>query len=177
MEILDLYDRERIRTDKTYERGTAQPKGFYRLVVHVCIFNSRGKLLIQQRTYNKKMPGLWDVTCGGAVSTGETSSVAASRELFEELGVAINFKDIRPSLTVNFAHGFDDFYILHKDIDTDNLVLQEEEVKDAMWESLEGILKLRREGKFVAYKESFIKFLFELSKDNRYVEIWIIILY
>lgn len=171
MEILDLYDRERIKTNKTYQRGTAQPKGYYRLVVHVCIFNSKGQLLIQQRTYNKKMPGLWDVTCGGAVSTGETSSVAASRELFEELGVRINFKNIRPSLTANFANGFDDFYVLNKDIDIDNLLLQEEEVKDARWESLDGVLKLWRRGKFVAYKESFIRFLFELSKDNRYVTI------
>lgn len=171
MEILDLYDRERIKTDKTYQRGTAQPKGYYRLVIHVCIFNSKGQLLIQQRTYNKKMPGLWDVTCGGAVSTGETSSVAASRELFEELGVTINFKNIRPSLTANFANGFDDFYVLNKDIDIDNLLLQEEEVKDARWESLDGVLKLWRSGKFVSYKESFIRFLFELSKDNRYVTI------
>ena len=83
-EIMDLYDRNRQITKNTYIRGSAQPKGFFRLVVHVCIFNSKGELLIQQRTYNKKMPGLWDVTCGGAVSTKESSSQGAQRELSED---------------------------------------------------------------------------------------------
>ena len=47
MEIMDLYDENRQKTDKTYIRGSAQPKGFYRMVVHVCIFNKLGQLLIQ----------------------------------------------------------------------------------------------------------------------------------
>ena len=170
-EIMDLYDENRQKTTKTYIRGSVQPKGFYRMVVHVCIFNSRGELLIQQRTFNKKMPGLWDVTCGGAVSTTESSSVGAQRELFEELGIKIDFTHIRPSLTANFAQGFDDFYILHRDIDLNDLILQKEEVADARWENLEGVLALRRANKFVGYKENFIRFLFDLSCDNRYVEI------
>ncbi|MBS6106311.1 NUDIX domain-containing protein [Anaerococcus sp.] len=170
-EIMDLYDRNRQITKNTYIRGSAQPKGFFRLVVHVCIFNSKGELLIQQRTLNKKMPGLWDVTCGGAVSTKELSSQGAQRELSEELGINIDFTNIRPSLTANFAQGFDDFYILHRDIDLDDLVLQKEEVADARWENLDGVLALRRANKFVGYKESFIRFLFDLSRDNRYVEI------
>lgn len=170
-EIMDLYDANRQKTKKTYIRGTAQPKGFYRMVVHVCIFNSKGELLIQQRTYNKKMPGLWDVTCGGAVSTCESSAIGAQRELFEELGIKIDFTNIRPSLTANFPLGFDDFYVLHADINLDDLILQEEEVADARWENLEGVLALRRANKFVNYKESFLRFLFDLSNDNRYVEI------
>ena len=99
-EIMDLYDRNRQITKNTYIRGSAQPKGFFRLVVHVCIFNSKGELLIQQRTYNKKMPGLWDVTCGGAVSTKESSSQGAQRELSEELGINIDFSKI---ITFNFC--------------------------------------------------------------------------
>lgn len=170
-EIMDLYDCNRQLTKRTYLRGSYQAKGFYRLVVHVCIFNSRGELLIQQRTQNKKMPDLWDVTCGGAVATKESSSVGAQRELFEELGIKIDFTNIRPILTANFAQGFDDFYILHRDIDLDDLILQKEEVADARWENLDGVLDLRRANNFVAYKESFIRFLFDLSCDNRYVEI------
>lgn len=117
MEIMDLYDYQRQKTGKTYIRGSAQPEGFFRLVVHVCIFNSKNQLLIQQRTLNKKMPGLWDVTSAGAVSTGESSNQGAQRELFEELGIQIDFSNIRPSLTANFIQGFDDFYIINKDID------------------------------------------------------------
>lgn len=171
MEIMDLYDENRQKTDKTYIRGSAQPKGFYRMVVHVCIFNKLGQLLIQQRTLNKKMPGLWDVTCGGAVSTHESSQMGAQRELFEELGLDIDFKNIRPLVTANFPMGFDDFYVINKDVDLETLSLQAEEVSDAKWASLDEVIKLRREEKFVRYKESFIRFLFDLSKDNRYVEI------
>lgn len=171
MEIMDLYDRDRQKTDKTYVRGSAMPKGFYRLVVHVAIFNSKHEMLIQRRTYNKKMPGLWDVSCGGAVSTTEPSNIAAGRELKEELGLDLDFRDLRPSVTANFAFGFDDFYVINKDVDINSLVLQEEEVSDARWESLDGVVKLLHEGKFVGYKESFIRFLFDLSVDNRYVEI------
>ena len=171
MEIMDLYDENRQKTDRTYIRGSAQPKGFYRMVVHVCIFNKLGQLLIQQRTLNKKMPGLWDVTCGGAVSTHESSQMGAQRELFEELGLDIDFKHIRPLVTANFPMGFDDFYVINKDVDLDSLILQEEEVSDAKWASLDEVINLRRDEKFVRYKESFIRFLFDLSKDNRYVEI------
>ena len=171
MEIMDLYDENRQKTDKTYIRGSAQPKGFYRMVVHVCIFNKLGQLLIQQRTLNKKMPGLWDVTCGGAVSTHESSQMGAQRELFEELGLDIDFKNTRPLVTANFPMGFDDFYVINKDVDLETLSLQEEEVSDAKWASLEEVINLRREEKFVRYKESFIRFLFDLSKDSRYVEI------
>ncbi|MDU0894019.1 MAG: NUDIX hydrolase, partial [Anaerococcus sp.] len=65
----------------------------------------------------------------------------------------------------------DDLYIFHGDINLDDLLLQKEEVADARWENLEGVLALRRADKFVGYKESFIRFLFDLSRDNRYVEI------
>mgnify|MGYP001082129232 CR=1 FL=1 len=171
MEIMDLYDENRQKTDKTYIRGSAQPRGYYRMVVHVCIFNSKGELLIQQRTLNKKMPGLWDVTCGGAVISKEPSSMGAQRELFEELGIDIDFKNIRPILTANFHLGFDDFYLINKDIDLSTLVLQKEEVSDAKWASLDEVIKLIKDENFVRYKESFIRFLFDLSIDNRYIEI------
>ena len=171
MEIMDLYDRNRQITGQTYVRGSAQPKGFFRLVVHVCIFNSKHELLIQRRTYNKKMPGLWDVTCGGAVSTTEASNIAAGRELFEELGINMDFSYKRPSVTANFPLGFDDFYVINEDVDIDSLILQEEEVSDARWENLDGVIDLIQAGQFVRYKESFIRYLFDLSYDNRYVEI------
>lgn len=39
MEIWDLYTEDRIKTNDTMVRGTQITRGFYRLVVHVCIFN------------------------------------------------------------------------------------------------------------------------------------------
>ena len=49
MEAWDLYNYERIKTDKVIFEDAPQPQGYYRLVVHVCIFNEKGEMLIQQR--------------------------------------------------------------------------------------------------------------------------------
>ena len=49
MELFDLYTAEREKTGKTMVRGDRTPDGYYRLVVHVCIFDREGRMLIQQR--------------------------------------------------------------------------------------------------------------------------------
>ena len=41
MEIWDLYDVDRKITDKKMIRGEKTPEGYYRLVVGICIFNSK----------------------------------------------------------------------------------------------------------------------------------------
>ena len=52
MELLDLYTKDRILTNLQVSRGVRVPSGYYRLVVHICIFNEEGKMLIQKRTAN-----------------------------------------------------------------------------------------------------------------------------
>ena len=58
MELVDLYDEDRIPLGRTAERHAPKGPGEYRIVVHVCIFDSRGRLLIQQRSREKDM-GPW----------------------------------------------------------------------------------------------------------------------
>ena len=41
-ERFDLYDVNRNRTGETLERGNKVPEGYYRLVVHVCVFREDG---------------------------------------------------------------------------------------------------------------------------------------
>ena len=134
MELFDLYDDERRITGKTIERGDPLPESRYHLVIHICIFNSEGKMLIQQRQpFKKSFPGKWDISVGGSAIAGETGKQAASRELYEELGIYHDFSNDRPMLTVHFVRGFDDFYVLHKDIAVSELKLQPEEVQAAKW--------------------------------------------
>lgn len=171
MEILDLYDENRIKTGKTYIRGSKMPENTYRQIVHLAIFDDKNRMLIQQRQSTKTMANLWDVSCGGASKAGESSKEAIGREVSEELGLAIDFTNIRPIFTANFKYGFDDFYLVHENIDIEDLVLQEDEVQDANWASLDTVLKLMDEGKFVKYKRNFIKLIFDLAKDYRIVEI------
>ena len=80
MELVDLYDENRIPLGRTAERHAPKGIGEHRIVVHVCVFDSRGRLLIQKRTLEKRIwPGLWDVTVGGGVDAGETSRQGAER--------------------------------------------------------------------------------------------------
>ena len=57
-------------------------------VVHVLVFNSSGQLLLQKRSMNKDVaPGKWDTSVGGHVSPREETTLAALREMKEELGI------------------------------------------------------------------------------------------
>lgn len=77
-----------------------------------------GQLLIQQRTDCKHIwPGKWDVTVGGGVDAGESSRQGAEREVREELGLELDLTGLRPSVTVNFDGGFDDFFLLEREVD------------------------------------------------------------
>lgn len=82
-EFWDIYTKERLKTGKLHKRGGKLSDDEYHLVVHVCIFNNRNQLLIQQR-----QP--WDLSVGGSAIAGESSSQAAERELAEELGLKMD---------------------------------------------------------------------------------------
>ena len=102
MEQFDLYTKDRLPLNQTMNRGEPTPDGCYRLVVHVCIFNSSGEMLIQQRQpFKKGWSDMWDLSCGGSVVSGEDSRTAAEREVAEELGVTISLKGTRPVLTIH----------------------------------------------------------------------------
>lgn len=163
MEIRDLYDVNRLPTGLTAVRGEMLPDGLYHMVIHVCIFNSEGKMLIQQRQSTKVgFPDMWDVTCGGCSVTGETSRDTVHRELKEELGIDLSFADIRPNLTVNFDNGFDDFYLINHDIDLASLTLQAEEVQAVKWASMDEIFSMIDDGSFIPFFKSFVHLLFDI---------------
>ena len=86
MELFDLYTAEREKTGKTMVRGDRTPEGYYRLVVHVCIFDREGRMLIQQRQpFKQGWSNLWDISVGGSAVAGDSSRSAAERETLEEL--------------------------------------------------------------------------------------------
>ncbi len=164
MELWDVYDIDRIKTGKKIERGGRDKlgKGEYHLTVHIVIFSTDGKMLIQQRAADKDTwASMWDVTAGGAVTAGEDSRVGAMRELQEELGIYYDFTDIRPHFTINHRAGFGDCYILVEDIDLSTLRLQESEVQAVDYATYEEILEMMNDGRFIPYHESFVKLLFD----------------
>ena len=166
MELVDLYDENRVPLGRTAERHAPKGPGEYKVVVHVCAFDSRGRLLIQRRAAEKaNWPDKWDVSIGGGVDAGETSRQAAEREFREELGYPLPLNSLRPCVTVNFSGGFDDFYLLEKDVSLSGLTLQEDEVAEVRWASLTQIGEMLKDGRFIPYPESFLAFLFAMRRQ------------
>lgn len=167
MEFWELYDIHRQKTGKLIQRGEKVPEGYYHTVVHVCIFNSNGDMLIQQRQpFKQGWPNLWDVTVGGSSVAGDSSIQAAEREVLEELGFHLSLEEQRPALTVSFSFGFDDIYIVKQDLDISTLTLQYEEVQQVKWASREEIIKMIDERTFISYHKSFINLIFDLAKTK-----------
>lgn len=164
-ELWDVYTKERVKTGRYHIRGEKMPKGDYHLVVHVCIINSKNEMLIQRRQpFKYGWPNMWDLTVGGSAVAGDTSSQAAERELFEELGLKIDLSDTMPSFTITFPEGFDDFYIVKREVEISELALQKEEVRAIKWAGKEEILRMQEEGTFIPYW--FLDRIFDL--DNWY---------
>ena len=165
MELWDLYTKDRFPTGKTMVRGEKMPQGVYRIVVHICIFNEKGEMLIQQRQpFKKGFPDMWDVSVGGSAIAGETSAEAAEREAREELGIELSLAAVMPRMTVNFSEGFDDIYVIEKNVDISTLTLQYEEVQAVKWAKCEEILAMIDSGTFIPVGKKLIELLFALRE-------------
>ena len=171
MELWDCYDIDRNLTGKTMKRGEKIPEGCYHLVVHACVFDSEGRMLIQKRTENKiGWPGMWDVTMGGSAVAGETSCMAAKRELAEETGLDLDFTGVKPALSINYGRNFDDFYIMRHDCDTGSLKLQAEEVSEVRWAAKDEIHCMIDKGIFIPYFHSIIDTIFGLNQNENGID-------
>ena len=167
MEKWDLYDIDRNKTNRTWIRGEKLKSNDFHLIVHVCIFNSNGDMLIQQRqSFKEGWPNKWDLTAGGSAIAGDTSQTAVQRELYEEIGLKINFQQIRPHLTINFDNGFDDIFLIEENVQLHTLTLQYEEVQSVKWAKMEEIFSMIKCGEFIPYYESFIQVLFDSRKQR-----------
>lgn len=98
------------------------------------------------------------------MDAGETTRQGAEREVREELGYALDLSGLRPSVTVNFEGGFDDFFIAVRDLDLHTLSLQAEEVSAVRWVTLEELHAMVDDGSFIPYPKSFLQFLFDMRE-------------
>lgn len=167
MELVDIYDAQRQRTGRIIERNGKVEPGEWLLVVHVCLFNSKGEMLIQKRQQTKdRYPGCWDVSAGGFVKSGEASIDCAARELYEELGLDADKKQLRFILTEPFSYVLDDFYLAFGDYDVSVMRLQPEEVSTAKWAAWEEISAMLSDGRFVDYDRGLMERIFALAAEK-----------
>jgi len=165
MEEFDLYDKFRLPLHKKMVRGEQVPENCYRQVVHCVIFNTLGDKMLIQKRLPTKLPfaDKWDITCGGSSIVGENSCQAIHRELLEELGLDVDFSNLRPALTTNFLNGFNDVFVILKDVDLNTLTLQPTEVEKVMWATKAEIFNMIDDQLFIPYCKPYIDFLFTVK--------------
>lgn len=148
MELWDLYDSERRPLNRTHVRGEAFAEGEYYVCAEVWIKNSKGEFLITKRHPDKKAGNLWESTGGGTLA-GESTKQSAIRELQEETGIQAKESELQLIATYQHKNYFQDLFLLTKDIELSNIVLQLKETIDAKWASEEMILQMIENGEFV----------------------------
>ena len=144
-------------------REECHQRGLWHRAVYAFIMDKKGNILLQKRSANKKMwPNMWDVSVGGSVVSGESSREAAEREVAEELGLEISLENVRPAITISFKEGFDDNYVVVRDVKDEEITLQPEEVQAYKWADEAEILQMIEDGLFIPYHKGKIELLFFL---------------
>ncbi len=139
-EWLDIVD----ETDTVIGRAPrdhVHREGHLHRSAHIALFNSKGQIFVQLRSRFKDMAaGLWDTSAAGHVDSGESYEACAVRELQEELGVRVDAESLQSvgQLRPHERNGFEftEVYVAFSD---QVLVLQEEEVEDGRWVSLQEL--------------------------------------
>lgn len=87
-EVVDVVDEnDNVIGTSTKGEVNSNPSLWHREIC-VIIYDNQGRVLVQQRSKNKKHnPLVWTLSVAGHVPSGETYERAAHRELKEELGI------------------------------------------------------------------------------------------
>ena len=162
MEYLNLYDefRNPIGEKILRSKNMKKEKGKYINIVIVFIENNEGKFLIQKTSKEK---GSVFATTGGLVKSGFTPNQTIIEEIKEELGLKIDITELELIYTEKREFAFQDTYYLKKNIDINDLTLQESEVEYVKWLSIDEIKGLIKENKF---REGNINSFLNLLKNK-----------
>lgn len=121
----------------------AHEKAVLHRAFSVFIFNSRNELMLQQRASHKyHSPDLWTNTCCSHQRHGESNIEAGKRRLFEEMGIVTELEEKTSFIyKAPFDNGLTEHELDHIMVGyyDDAPSLNQEEVKDWKWMSLEDV--------------------------------------
>lgn len=139
-EMIDVLDSAGAPTGVVKPKSAVHREGDWHRAVHLWLLTPDDRLLLQLRSKTKPTyPGLWDVSCAGHVSAGESAERSAVRELEEELGLHASETDFEYIGEVidrlSFLDGthheneFQTTLLLRRDVSLGAMQLQESEVE------------------------------------------------
>lgn len=151
MEYIDILNEKGEFTGERATRVEVHKRGYWHRVIHILLINSNKEILLQKRAKNKeKNPNLWDISCSGHLSSGDTSIIGAMREFEEELGIKADKQNMNLIHTIRKSYvpreGFieneiQDVYVYKADININNIVMQKEEVSEVKYVPFEIYVK------------------------------------
>ena len=146
------------------DKDLAHKEGRLHKAIHLWILNKNNEVLLQYRCKDKKLyPDTWDVSVGGHVAAFEDTKDACVREAKEELGIDIKVKDLEYITTLREellykdinSQELVDVFMIKKDIKIKDIKLQEEEVSEIKWCSLEELNALIKAEKILPHVREY----------------------
>ena len=146
MELLDIYDEQGNNTGKTIVRGETPKEKEHIALSVIFIENDAHQFLIQKSSKEK---GNNYTSTGGHVNTKETPKEAIIREVQEELGITLNTNEIEEYGYLLYDMPIRYIFYVKKNIDLQEISLQQEEVESISYKSIEEIEELIKTNKML----------------------------
>ncbi len=163
IDVLDKYTGR--RTGRTIMKSVAHKNGTWHGAIHILIVNpERDKTLLQKRCATKALyPNTWDIAVGGHISAGEDALTSAKRELEEELGLDssqfdIEFMERTPEELNNngvMSNEWVSIFVVYANVDIKDITLQEEEVSEAKWCTLDELNSFIENGTIIPHVREY----------------------
>ncbi|MBR3282134.1 MAG: NUDIX domain-containing protein [Ruminococcus sp.] len=159
-EFLNLIDDKARMTRQVKPRSLVHRDGDLHPTVHIWLIKRKDMgiyVLLQKRAAGKRInPDCYDVSAAGHVSQGGEFRSAAVRELHEELGIDIprgklELIGLRRNLYTDGDikdNEMSAVYICRENINTDELLLDSEEVSEVCWAEIDEMLSVMKNGGF-----------------------------
>ncbi len=173
VEYFDVLDERGNKTGKIKKREDVHRDGDWHKSIHIWIVNDKNEVLLQKSSPNKdSYPNMWDISCAGHLTAGDTSVSGALREIKEELGLDISLSQLQlighrkkaGRYTQTFINNeFSDIYLLHLTIDVNKLQLQKEEVYEVKFVSFNDFRNMiKNEDKTLVMHHEEFELLFKV---------------
>lgn len=136
-ELLEVVDENGNKTGEILDKDFIHDNNILHNEVALVIVNSKGQLLMQKRSENKKFnPNKWAV-CAGHVDAYESLKKACVRETEEEIGIKLCEDDLIECGSIIKSRKANshitNIYCIITDIKIEDCILQEEEVSELKW--------------------------------------------